>query len=259
MKIHDALKYIQNKLQKTIGTYAITQSEEILEFFLKCPRTDLYIKSDKPIPTDIIPEIDKIIERRLNGEPLQYILGKTFFYSRDFLITPDVLIPRPDTETLVEQVFKYEKGKNKYFVDIGTGSGIIASILTDYNPGWKGIAIDISYKALLIARQNIKNCVYLLCSDLMSPLKEQKKFDFIVSNPPYISADELETLDREVKDFEPHRALFGGIDGLDFYSLLSENAKKWLKPGGAIYCEIGYNQEPDVKKLFSNSNCAFLS
>lgn len=254
MKIHEALKYIQSKLQKTIGIYAIAQSEEILEFFLKCSRTDLYIKSDKPIPPDIIPEIDTIVERRLNGEPLQYILGKAFFYSRDFIITPEVLIPRPDTEILVEQVFKFEKGRNKYFIDIGTGSGIIASILTDYNPDWKGIAVDISYKSLLVARQNIKNHVYLLCCNMLTPLKEQYRFDFIVSNPPYISADELETLDREVKDFEPHRALFGGTDGLDFYRLLAERAKNFLKPNGAIYCEIGYNQETDVVRLFSNNN-----
>ena len=250
MNTVEALKYIQSRLHPTIGGHSIGQSETILELILKCSRTALYL-DNKIISSDLLSEIDSIIDRRLTGEPLQYILGKVFFYSREFTVSPEVLIPRPDTEILVEQVLLHEKKTNCCFADIGTGSGIIACILTESNPGWKGIGVDISYKSLLIARQNVQTGVNLLCSDLLKAIKMDKQFDFIVSNPPYISESELETLEPQVKDFEPRRALSGGKDGLDFYRYLANDTKYWIKPGGYIYCEIGYNQEYEVMELFS--------
>ena len=253
MTVHDALRYIQSLLQPVIGEYAVPQSEEILETLLKCTRTELYLKSKDHIDQSYINQIDAIIARRLQGEPLQYILGQVYFYSREFIVTPDVLIPRPDTEILVEQVLLHEENRTGSFADIGTGSGIIACILTEENPGWNALAIDLSYRSLLVARQNIRSQVRLLCADLLNSLKPNHRFNFIVSNPPYISDTEMNALDHDVVDFEPHRALFGGTDGLDFYRYLSLQASNWIIKGGTIYCEIGYNQENEVKELFSNN------
>ena len=252
MTIHEALHYIQTRLLPTVGEYAVIQADEIIESLLKCSRTTLYLKSKDTIDSSHIEQIDTIIERRQHGEPLQYILGQVYFYSREFTVTPDVLIPRPDTETLVEQVLLHEKKRDCLFADIGTGSGIIACILTEENPGWNATAIDISYKSLLITKKNIHSSVSLLCGDLLNSLKPNHLFNFIVSNPPYISDTEMKGLDRDVFDFEPHRALSGGADGLNFYRYLSQHASNWIIPGGALYCEIGYNQENEVRELFSN-------
>lgn len=258
MNTAEALKYIQSRLRPYIGEHAIIQSEAILEFLLKCSRTALYLDKNI-ISQNLLSDIDRIIERRITGEPLQYILGKVYFYSREFTVSPEVLIPRPDTEIIVEQVLLHEKKTNCCFADIGTGSGIIACILTESNPDWKGIGIDISYKSLLIAKQNIHSSVTLLCSNLLNAIKGNEQFDFIVSNPPYISESELEMLEPQVKCFEPRRALSGGKDGLDFYRYLARNTKYWIKPGGSIYCEIGYNQESEVMKLFSISGWKDIS
>jgi release factor glutamine methyltransferase len=253
MTVYEALRFIQSQLQPAIGDYAVPQSEEILETLLKCSRTELYLKSKDHLDQLFTDQVDVIINRRLQGEPLQYILGQVYFYSREFAVTPDVLIPRPDTEILVEKVLLHEKNRDGNFADIGTGSGIIACILTEENPGWNALAIDVSYRSLLVARQNIRSQVHLLCADLLNSIKPNHLFNFIVSNPPYISATEMNALDHDVVDFEPHRALFGGNDGLDFYRYLSLQASNWIIKGGAIYCEIGYNQENEVKELFSNN------
>lgn len=253
MTVHEALRYIQSLLLPAIGEFATPQSEEILESLLKCTRSALYLKSKDHVDQSLVNQIDTIIARRLQGEPLQYILGQVYFYSREFTVTPDVLIPRPDTEIIIEQVLLHEKNRNSFFADIGTGSGIIACILTEESPGWKSVAIDISYRSLLVAQQNIRSQVSLLCGDLLNSLQSKHLFNFIVSNPPYISDFQMNSLDREVADFEPRRALSGGTDGLDFYRYLSLQASTWIIKGGAIYCEIGYNQENEVKELFSNN------
>jgi release factor glutamine methyltransferase len=253
MTVNETLRYIQSMLQPVTGDYAVPQSEEILESLLKCSRTDLYLKSKGHVDQSDVNIIDTIIKRRLQGEPLQYILGQVYFYSREFTVTPDVLIPRPDTEILVEQVLLHEENRSGFFADIGTGSGIIACVLTEENPGWNALAVDISYRSLLVAKKNIRSQVRLLCGDLLSSLKPNHRFNFIVSNPPYISDTERSSLDHEVIDFEPHQALFGGKDGLEFYRYLSLRASRWIIKGGAIYCEIGYNQENEVKELFNNN------
>jgi release factor glutamine methyltransferase len=193
-----------------------------------------------------------ILTKRLSGTPLPYIIGNSYFYSREFLVTPDVLIPRPDTETLIELVLMHESKSESIFADIGLGSGIISCILTETVPLWKAVGVDISYPALKVAQKNCHTPVMLLCADMLSAFKPGKTFDFIVSNPPYISQDEMDTLDPEVRNFEPVTALCGGSDGLDFYRYLALESKKVLKKTGRIYCEIGYNQQISVFDIFSN-------
>lgn len=258
MTIREALSLLRRELSAPLGCFAQPQSEEILQFILNCSRSELFLSSDRLLNEFQKDQLSNILERRLKGEPLAYILGKTFFYSREFKVSRSTLIPRPDTEVLVEQVLLNEKQEKACFVDIGIGSGIISSILTEERPQWRALGIDISFDSLTVAKQNIKTTVHLLCSDLLSALKPSE-FDFLVSNPPYISGDEMNVLDPEVKDFEPHLALYGGEDGLYFYRKLASDAGKVLKKNGRLYCEIGYNQQDQVLNIFSDAGWEDLS
>lgn len=252
MTIREALSLLRKELSVPLGCFAQPQSEEILQFIFNCSRSELFLSSDRSLTEFQKDQLSLILKRRLNGEPLAYILGKTFFYSREFIVTRSTLIPRPDTEVLVEQVLLNEKQDKACFVDIGIGSGIISTVLTEERPQWRALGIDISFDTLKVAKQNITKAVQLLCSDLLSALKSSK-FDFLVSNPPYISGDEMNVLDPEVKDYEPHLALYGGNDGLYFYRKLAFDAGNVLKKNGRLYCEIGYNQQDSVMEVFRDA------
>lgn len=200
-------------------------------------------------------KIENLVQKRLKHIPLGLVLGKSNFYGRDFAVTNDTLIPRMDTEVLIEKVIEtikndYNNGSVPTILDIGTGSGAIAitlkkeTISTVY-------AVDVSEKALAVAKQNAKNLdveVTFFHSDLFKEI-ESLKVDIIVSNPPYIKTDIIETLDKEVKDNEPILALDGGKDGLYFYKKIISEAKNHLNSGGRIFFEIGFDQGQDVKNL----------
>jgi release factor glutamine methyltransferase len=249
MTIGESLVYIQNALAPSNGNFALPQSEEILCAVTGLNRTQLYISSSTPLPDTIGKQIQSIIERRLKNEPLPYILGSAYFYDREFVVSPSVLIPRPDTEILVEVILKREPVTPQKFIDIGTGSGIIVCTLTEHR-AWDGFALDISIDALRIARKNAHSNIKLLCADLFSAIKAAHQFDFIVSNPPYIPDQSIPELDVDVKDFEPLNALRGGKDGLWFYQQFARNAAKYIKKEGYIYCEIGYDQAEACKSIF---------
>lgn len=253
MTVGEALKMLREMLYPKYGNFAVPQSEEILQFFLKCSRSELYLNSSNELKPRITTKLNQILERLLNDEPLGYILGTVFFYSREFNISRDVLIPRPDTETLVEEILYNEKTDMCRFVDVGTGSGIIACVLKESKPQWKAFGIDISFKALKNAAENCSDKVNLICCDLLSSLKECHLFDFIVSNPPYISSGDFVSLDKSVRDHEPFYALHGGVDGLNFYRRLAIESKKVLCKNGRIYCEIGYDQKASVTNIFKRS------
>jgi release factor glutamine methyltransferase len=201
------------------------------------------------LPDEICKKIQPIIDRRLKNEPLPYILGSVYFYDREFVVSPSVLIPRPDTEILVEVILKREPAALRKFLDIGTGSGIIVCTLTEHR-AWDGFALDISIDALKIALKNSRSNIKLLCADLFSAIKVAHQFDFIVSNPPYIPDQSIQELDVDVKNFEPLKALRGGKDGLWFYQQFARNAAKYIKRDGHIYCEIGYDQAEACKSIF---------
>ncbi|NLE00182.1 MAG: peptide chain release factor N(5)-glutamine methyltransferase [Fibrobacter sp.] len=253
MQIGEALQYLYTNLKPSLKDFARPQAEEILLYILKCSRSELYSNKDRILTDNQTVILESILSQRLNGKPLQYILGSTFFYSREFRISQHVLIPRPDTEILVEQVLSNEQCSSCFFADIGTGSGIIACILTEERKGWHGVGIDISIKALEVARGNMIVPFSLVCADLLSAFKPLRQFDFLVSNPPYIAHNQINSLDPEVLDYEPALALFGGDDGLGFYRKLSNDAKGVLKPGGRIYCEIGYDQGSTSSEIFMNA------
>ena len=199
-------------------------------------------------------DIEKAVKRRIKGEPITKIFGRTEFFGYEFIVTKDVLSPRQETEILVENVLKYAKRKMN-ILDLCTGSGIIAVSLAK-NVDAHITATDISEKALCVARQNAQNNnvkVELKLSNLFEDLKYGKKFDIIVSNPPYIPTDEISNLDVEVKNYDPKLALDGGSDGLDFYKKIAKTSPKFLAKGGRLFLEIGYNQKEDIKALLQDN------
>ena len=259
----ELLHTIRSRLTPSLGSFAPIDAEAIILQSLNISKTQLYTDTSIIVNENDLSRINTIVERRMKGEPLQYIFGKAYFYDREFFVCPDVLIPRPDTETLVETIINTEKNTSAKFIDIGTGCGIISIILTAHRPAWRALAVDISYSALRIAALNISNNgaagkntssnILLICCDMLSAVKPKKQFDFIVSNPPYISSPQMKTLDKNVVNYEPRTALHGGEDGLDYYRIISDNAKNYLKDGGRVYLEIGYDQGESVPEIFSNN------
>lgn len=222
---------------------------------LSITRTQLVVHGNTEISQKNQDIVLDMIHRRQNGEPLQYILGECEFMSLDFSVEPGVLIPRPDTEILVEEVLKHTKGK-KNILDICTGSGCIGISLAHYNKDIHLSLLDISDTAISVSKRNaalnnVSDRVKIIKMDI---LKEYPicQYDIIVSNPPYIESAVIKTLQTEVKDFEPHLALDGGSDGLMFYRRITEIAPYILNTGGILAFEIGFNQGKAVSELMRN-------
>lgn len=220
-------------------------------------RADLIAKSHKPLSDAIICQINLLSNRRLAGEPIDHILGFKDFYGRKFKITQDVLSPRPETEMLVDEALRYIRSKpDARILDLGTGSGaIIISILAEVDTV-KGTAVDISKAALDIAAQNAKfheveQRLEFVQGRWFGGLNQQ--YDLIVSNPPYIDAGAMERLGPEVKNYDPHLALSGGVDGLEAYRAIVKTAKSYLKKTGKILFEIGFDQAIAVSDLLSEA------
>jgi release factor glutamine methyltransferase len=216
----------------------------------------LMAHAEDDISADEAGRYRELIERRYLGEPMQYILGEAEFYGLRFRVTPDVLIPRPETEHLVERVLELaEQFQTPRIVDVGTGSGCIAVALAAHLKGGDLTAIDISASALDLARQNAElngalQRIRFLEDDLLAPVAGQR-FEIVVSNPPYVSEVDRASLSVEVRDHEPALALFAGKDGLDIYRRLIPAAFAALAPGGFVALEIGYGQMEGVSKLLS--------
>ena len=233
--------------------YPKNKARLILEYTLKKTREYLIIYDKKEVTPKQRDEYVLNIKRLIQGEPLQYITGLQEFMKLRFLVTKDVLIPQPDTEILVEEVISIAKKiDNPTILDLGTGSGSIAISLAKYVQNTKLVAIDISQKAIDIAKKNAKlngvsNTIDFMQSDLFNKLKNQK-FDIIVSNPPYIPTKEINSLPIEVQK-EPKIALDGGEDGLEIYRKIVKEAYKFLNRQGFLCLEIGYNQKEKVKKI----------
>ena len=228
----------------------------LLEGTLKKSREYLMIYDNKQITDEERTAYINNVKKLISGIPLQYITGKQEFMKLNFLITKDVLIPRQDTEILVEEVINIsENFKNPQILDLCTGSGAIAVSLAKYINNAIIYGTDISSKALNIAKKNaelngVKNNTKFIESNLFEKLKE-KKFDIIVSNPPYIETQNIKKLSKDVQN-EPKIALDGGKDGLDFYRKISKEAYKHLNRTGFLCLEIGYNQKNSVQKILEN-------
>ena len=229
--------------------------ETLLQKALGVDRLYILLNLDKDLSEDEEKTFNKFIEERLNNRPIAYIVGNREFMGLDFYVQEGVLIPRPDTEVLVEEVIEIAKDKGQIeILDIGAGSGAITVSLAKYLENAKLTSVDISEIALEIGKKNaisnnVEDRINFVKSDLFSSLNKNQKFDIIVSNPPYIKREVIDTLDKQVKDFEPYNALEGGIDGLDFYRAITTQAKDYLKEGGVLAYEVGHDQSEDVSKL----------
>lgn len=230
-----------------------TKARLILESTLNKSREYLIIYDKNEVTSAQRDNYIKKIKRVILGEPVQYITGLQEFMKLNFFVTKDVLIPRQDTEVLVEEVIKIAKDiPNPVILDLCTGSGAIAVSLAKYIPNSKIYGIDISEKALEVAKKNaefngVKNSIEFRVSDLFNKIRNQK-FDIIVSNPPYIKKEDIKLLPKDVQK-EPKIALDGGTDGLVLYSRIAKSAYKHLRRGGYLCLEIGYNQKLQVKKI----------
>ena len=256
MKTTQLLDFGSNILRsKKIVSHRI-DSEVILSYILKISREKLLIKEDK-ICNENITKFKSLISRRLKQEPVAYIITRKEFRSEDFFVDKKSLIPRPETELLIDPIVKIFKNKNLFFLDIGVGSGcIIFSILKELNHS-KGIGIDICKKAVLNARINLnrfnlKNRVKLLNKSVDQVLN--KKFDLVVSNPPYIVKREINRLANDIRKFEPKVALDGGNDGLDVIKKVIYKSKEILKLKGVLALEIGRGQYLSVARVLKENN-----
>lgn len=241
---------------KHLGDNARFEAELMVMSVMEMDRTRLVLNGKLPVMPQHTYRMNKMIERRKKGEPLQYILGETEFMSLDFFVREGVLIPRSDTEILVETVIDKIGDKKTTVADICTGSGCIGISIAHYKKNTDVELFDISDIALETAEKNIKrnNVLDRVKSYKMDILNEypKKKYDVVVSNPPYIEKAVIETLQTEVKDYEPRIALDGGEDGLVFYRRIAETAHNFLKKGGLLAFEIGYNQGESVRGLMQN-------
>jgi len=229
--------------------------EIFLQHIFGYKKIDLYINFEEEVTPKNLKRLREFIKRRVENEPIQYITGVSNFYGRDFNVNKNVLIPRPETEILVNVSIDYLSSKKApYIIDVGTGSGCIAITLAKELPSSKVIAIDYSQQALNIAKENaelvgVKNIEFLKLDFLSENLNYVA--DAVVSNPPYIAQEDIQSLMIDVKEFEPHRALTDNADGLEFYRILANKLDVILKKKGVLIIEVGRGNHPvEVKKLF---------
>lgn len=230
-------------------------AELLLMFSLNCNRAYLFTYPERELASEELARYEEAIARRCIGEPAQYITGHQEFYGRDFIVTPAVLIPRPETEHVIEAALEIVPQNATWnILDIGTGSGCIAITLAKELPQSRLTAVDISPEAIEIAQANtarLEAKVEFRQSDLLSAIEPGRQFDMIVSNPPYVGECEADKVQRQVKDFEPHVAVFGGERGLDIIRRLVPQVWDHLKPGGWLLMEIGYSIAEPVHEIMS--------
>jgi len=238
-------------------------AELLLSHVLGLKRIELYTQFDKAVAPEQRDLLRELVRRAGQNEPVAYLTGKTEFYSLDLEITRDCMIPRPETELLVQRAVEFLRMRDgvQFVCDLCTGSGCIAVAIAKNFSAARIIATDISDTALAIASRNVEkhqltDRVTLLCGDLFEPLLrplDVAGFDLIVCNPPYVSTAEYDNLDKNVKDYEPRLALHAGTDGLDVYRRIVEKIDQFLKPGAGLMLEIGYAQGPAVKGLLDET------
>ena len=263
VKVNELIKKSVEILKKDAGITCVLDVRLIIKYVLNIDDIGLVLYADKDLDEKICQEIFRLIGYRAQGMPVQYIIGKQEFMSLDFKVEKGVLIPRHDTEILVESIIdEVKKERNDKIIkilDIGTGTGCIAVSLAHYIPNSIAYAIDVSETALELARLNAKeNNVserihFIRHNVLEGSLSDEinTKMDIIVSNPPYIPTDTIRGLQREVKDYEPIIALDGGDDGLVFYEKITSQARELLLPKGLLAFEVGCGQSSSVIKIFN--------
>ena len=235
--------------------------EIFLQHILDCKKIDLYINFENEVSAPDLNTLKGYIKRRLKNEPIQYIVGKSNFYGRNFYVDNNVLIPRPETEILINACIEFLSIKdNPEIIDIGTGSGCIGITLAKEIPSSSVIAIDSSEKALALAEKNAKNIGIKNIDFVKSDFLKQSidlRADLLVSNPPYIPKEDISTLMADVKEYEPSEALTDNLDGLEFYRVFSKKFDTIIKGDGALIVEVGKDEHPlEVKNIIEQSGHA---
>lgn len=228
-------------------------AELLTSFACGIRRLDLYLSPERPLTPDETVRLRDLVRRRGQGEPVAYLRGRREFHGLDLQVTPDVLIPRPETETLVDAALEWldaAGGPAPVVADVGTGSGAIAAAIAAAFPAARVLALDISEAALRVATANVQALglaerVTLLPSDLLAAVPAGTVLDAVVSNPPYVAESERDLMDRSVREYEPPLALFSGPDGTDHTVRLAAEAFDRLRPGGALFVEIGTPPQRD--------------
>jgi len=269
MTVLELLNWSTHCLEKNQIENSRLNAELLLARSLDLSREGLYMNLRGPLQKGDKEAFERLIQRRISGEPLQYILEHQEFWSIDLKVDPRVLIPRPETELLVEQslrILSESPFKRKPFIlEIGTGSGAIAIAMAKERKNVFLVATDLSREAILLAKENARSAgvqsqIEFVSGDLFEPFcvsKKQGLFDLILSNPPYLHRHEIQTLAKEVKDYEPMIALDGGEDGLEFYRRIISRVPFYLRPGGWLLLEVGQGQNPRVTELMEETGYFF--
>lgn len=237
-------------------------AEVLLAEALQIGRIDLYVRYDQPLSTAELSRYKSMIKRRVRREPVAYIVGTKAFWTLDLCVSGDVLIPRPETECLVEKALELiSRDDDLRILEIGTGSGAISLAMAAECPRCRIIATDLSRSALEVAGKNagihdLSERIHFICGSGSLPFKVgEAAFDVILSNPPYIRSDEIHGLQPEIVRYEPRLALDGGPDGFDSIREIVGSAHRLLKPHGYLILEIGYDQRPGIEKLAEHVGC----
>jgi release factor glutamine methyltransferase len=236
------------------------QSELLLAHVLRSKRLKLYLDFARSLTDSETTALRELVQRRGTREPLQHIIGTASFCGLELKVSRHVLVPRPETELLAEQGWKFLNSLNRdsTFLDFGTGSGSIAISICHFAKQSLGTAIDKSPEALALARGNaaqhvLDSRLQFVESDAFGALPQELQFDLIISNPPYIASSEIDSLQDEVRKYDPHSALDGGQDGLAFYRQLAERSPRYLAPGGKLMVEFGDGQQNHLSSIFSST------
>lgn len=269
MTIREIILKFTNELSDISDTPRLDVEVMLMNVLGKVDKLYLHMSLNKEIEKELLEKLQKMVNERKLGRPVAYIVGNREFMGLDFYVQEGVLIPRPDTEILVEEIInicveeEYRKKERIEILDIGTGSGAITVSLAHYIKNGFLKSFDISDIALKIGKKNaidnsVEDKIEFIKSDVFSAMEEKDslkelKFDIIVSNPPYIKKDVIPTLHTQVKDFEPYNALEGGVDGLDFYRKITEESSKYIKKGGVLAYEVGHDQAEDVYNIMNNN------
>lgn len=255
MLLSELLVHCRREMERR-GLPGSSEAEFLVSHLTGVPRSRLFLEAGREVGNPTV-ALRSLVSRRSSGEPLQYVLGEWDFHGRPFRLTHDTLIPRPETEGLVEEVlraWRMEGRKGGRILDVGTGCGAIAVTIAAEAEASEVVAVDLSRMALAVARENavrhrVAERVRFLCADAYSALKSGHHFDVVVSNPPYVSEKEWESLPREVRGYEPAGALLAGDDGLAVIRTLVGHAEEYLAPGGSLWLEIGESQGDAVRDL----------
>lgn len=259
MQLRQALHSAVAQLEAA-GIDAARISAEALAFHvLDCERAYLFAHPERELTEAEQAEYERLVSRRASGEPLQYLTGHQEFWKADFLVTPAVLIPRPETEHLIEAVLdlvhRFGLGPRINLIDVGTGSGAIAITLARELPLAEVYAVDLSAEALAVARKNAERLKVSVCfaqSNVLEAITREANFDFVVSNPPYVGLNEADKVQEVVKHYEPQMAVFAGDEGLDVIRRLIPQAFEALRDGGWLLMEIGYSMSEAVMALLKD-------